>query len=42
MLDIIMRAGCFVTIIVMGYILRKKKFLGDKHYGKQNFLSTGL
>ncbi len=32
MLDIIMRAGCFVTIIIMGYILRKRKFLGEEAF----------
>ena len=32
MLDIITRAGCFVAIIVMGYILRKKKFFGEEAF----------
>ena len=32
MLDIITRAGCFVAIIVMGYILRKKKFFGKEAF----------
>ena len=33
MLDIITRAGCFVAIIVMGYILRKKNFFGEEAFG---------
>lgn len=32
MLDIITRAGCFVAIIVMGYILRKKNFFGEEAF----------
>lgn len=33
MLDIITRAGCFVAIIIMGYILRKKNFFGEEAFG---------
>ncbi len=33
MLDIITRAGCFVAIIVLGYILRKKNFFGEEAFG---------
>lgn len=32
MLDIITRAGCFVAIIVMGYILRRRNFFGDEAF----------
>lgn len=33
MLDIIIRAGCFIAIIVMGYVLRKKNFFGEEAFG---------
>lgn len=33
MLDILMRAGCYVAIIVLGYILRKKKFFPEETFG---------
>lgn len=33
MIDIITRAGCFVAIIVMGYVLRKKNFFGEEAFG---------
>ena len=31
--DIITRAGCFVAIIVMGYGLRRRNFLGEEAFG---------
>ena len=33
MLDIIMRAGCYVSIIVLGYVLRRKGFFGPETFG---------
>lgn len=32
MLDILTRAGCFVAIIVMGYVLRKINFFGEEAF----------
>ena len=29
MLDILTRAGCFVAIIIIGYVLRKINFFGE-------------
>ena len=31
--DIITRAGCFVAIIVMGYVLRRRNFFGEEAFG---------
>lgn len=31
--DIITRAGCFIAIIVMGYVLRRKNFFGEEAFG---------
>ena len=33
MLDIIMRAGCYVSIIILGYVLRRKGFFGPETFG---------
>ena len=33
MLDILARAACYIAIIVMGYILRKKGFFGEETFG---------
>ena len=33
MLEILMRAGCYVAIIILGYILRKKNFLPKETFG---------
>ncbi len=33
MLDIITRAGCFVAIILLGYVLRRKNFFGQETFG---------
>ncbi len=33
MLDIIMRAGCYVSIIILGYVLRRRGFFGPETFG---------
>lgn len=33
MLDILARAGCYVAIIVLGYVLRRKGFFGPETFG---------
>lgn len=33
MLDILARAGCYIAIIVLGYILRRKGFFGPETFG---------
>ena len=33
MLDILARAGCYVAIIVLGYVLRRKGFFGEETFG---------
>lgn len=33
MLDILARAGCYVAIIALGYLLRKKGFFGEETFG---------
>ena len=33
MLDILARAACYIAIIVMGYILRRKGFFGEETFG---------
>ena len=33
MLDILARAGCYIAIIVMGYVLRQKGFFGPETFG---------
>ena len=33
MLDILARAGCYIAIIVLGYILRRRGFFGPETFG---------
>ena len=33
MLDILIRAGCYIAIIVLGYVLRRKGFFGKEAFG---------
>ena len=33
MLDILSRAGCFVTIIILGYVLKRKGFFKEEDFG---------
>lgn len=33
MLDILIKAGCYVAIIILGYVLRKKNFLPQETFG---------
>lgn len=33
MLDILTRAGCYIAIIILGYILRKRGFFGEETFG---------